>query len=131
MAAPVVPARWILLVDDEPLVRDSVQRMLATCGHEVAAAAGGEEALALFEKQKFDLAIIDYAMPVMKGDELAAILKSRDASVPVLMISASAEKLQALGRSLAGVDVIIGKPFQMEELLDAVARILPDKCSGG
>jgi CheY-like chemotaxis protein len=125
MATTGNPLRRILVVDDEPLVCDSVRRMLMSYGHEAETAASGQEALALFEKGKFDLIIIDYLMPKMKGDELAAIIKARAPDQPIAMITASAEMLQASGKSLPGVDFIIGKPFQLDDLREAVARILP------
>src|SRR5262245_16106049 len=56
-------AKRILVVDDEPLVCDSVKWMLLSFGHEVEAVTSGEQALALFDKSKFDLVIIDYLMP--------------------------------------------------------------------
>jgi CheY-like chemotaxis protein len=124
MANPASSSGRILVVDDEPLVRDSVCRMLTFYGYEVAMAEGGKEALAILEKEKFDLIIIDYAMPGMKGDQLAESIKARIADQPVLMITASAEMLKASGVPLPGVRFIIGKPFQLEELSQAVATLL-------
>src|SRR6185436_9640128 len=98
--------RRILVVDDEPLVCDSVSRMLVSYGHEVQVANNGQDALALFDKDTFDLVIIDYLMPGMKGDELAALIHARAASQPIVMISASAEALQASGKRLEGVDFL-------------------------
>src|SRR5262245_50603248 len=88
-------ARRILVVDDEPLVCDSVRRMLMSCWHEVEVVTGGEQALALFEKSRFDLVIIDYLMPGMKGDALALILRKRVATQPIIMISASGDILRS------------------------------------
>jgi CheY-like chemotaxis protein len=71
MKAPPFPQRRILVVDDEPFVCDAVKMMLAFDGHSVETASSAKDALALFEKSKFDLVITDFAMPAMKGDELA------------------------------------------------------------
>ena len=127
MATPAIPARRILVVDDEPLVCDSVKRMLTYYGHEVHVAASGSEALSIVEKNNFDLIIIDQFMPVMPGDELAAALKSRMPGQRILMITASAERLRSFGAATRSGDLIVGKPFQMEELNEAISRLLAEK----
>jgi DNA-binding response OmpR family regulator len=114
----------MLVVDDEPLVCDSVKRMLMSYGHEVEVATSAREGLALFDKGPFDLVIIDYLMPEMKGDEMAAIIKARAVNQPVVIITAAVEMLQTAKHPLTGVDSIITKPFQLEELRDAVAGVL-------
>src|SRR5208283_3044388 len=69
--------RHILVVDDEPLVRQTVQMLLEDDGYIVDEAGSGAEALALFEPGKFDMVFTDYFMPEMKGDQLAAAIKRR------------------------------------------------------
>lgn len=125
MKAPPFPQRRILVVDDEPFVCDAVKMMLAFDGHSVETASSGKAALDLFEKAKFDLVITDFAMPAMKGDELALAIKKRDPQQPVVMITAYAEMLQSSGTSLPGVDFIISKPFLLENLREAISRVTP------
>jgi CheY-like chemotaxis protein len=117
--------RHILVVDDEPAVCDAIKMMLKFDGHEVQTANGGKEALSLLEQGKFDLVTVDYAMTGMKGDELAAAVKQRLPHLPILMITAYAEMLKSSGDPLTGVDFIISKPFLLEDLRGAVARVLP------
>ena len=131
MTAPVSPKRRILVVDDEPFVCDAVKMMLNFDGHIVETASNGREALALFEKDKFDLVITDFAMPAMKGDELAAAIKARAPNQPVVMITAYAEMLQASSNPLTGVDFIISKPFLLENLREAIAKVAPASKSKG
>jgi CheY-like chemotaxis protein len=125
MTAPAFPKRSILVVDDEPLVCDAVKMMLNFDGHEVQTAASGKEALALFEEGEFDLVITDFEMPTMKGDELAVAIKSRKPTQPVVMITAYAEMLQSAHHPLTGVDCIITKPFLLENLREAIAKVAP------
>jgi len=99
--------------------------MLVFDGHEVMTAGSGKEALALLENGKFDLVITDFAMPAMKGDELAAAIKGRFPKQPVVMITAYAEMLQSSGNPLQGVDCLISKPFLLENLREAIAKVLP------
>jgi CheY-like chemotaxis protein len=122
MTTPGIPSRNILVVDDEPFVCDAVKMMLAFDGHKVDMASSAQEALALFEPGKYDLVITDYAMPVMKGDELAAAIKARAPGQPVVLITAYAEMLKAAAAPLHGVDFVISKPFLLENLREAIAK---------
>jgi CheY-like chemotaxis protein len=125
MKKPTIPQRRILVVDDEPLVCDAVKMMLDFDGHRVETASSGKEALAIMEKGQFDLVITDFEMPVMKGDELAAAIKARSPNQPVVMITAYAEMLQASGNRLTGVDLVLSKPFLLENLREAIAKVTP------
>ena len=125
MKAPAFPQRRILVVDDEPFVCDAVKMMLAFDGHTVETASSAKDALELFDKSKFDLVITDFAMPSMKGDELARAIKARDPRQPVVMITAYAEMLQSNGTPLPGVDFMISKPFLLENLREAISRVAP------
>ncbi len=124
MPAPGNQVRHILVVDDEPAVCDAIKMMLKFDGHAVQTANGGKEALLLLEQGKFDLIITDYSMPGMKGDELAAIIKQRLPHQPIIMISAYAEMLKSFSNPLPGVDLIIGKPFLLADLREAIAGVL-------
>jgi CheY-like chemotaxis protein len=125
MTTPAFPQRRILVVDDEPLVCDAVKMMLHFDGHFVETIGSASGALAMLEKSQFDLVITDFQMPDMKGDELAAAIKARDPKQPVVMITAYAEMLQASGNPLTGVDFIISKPFLLENLREAIAKVTP------
>lgn len=125
MTSTGYPKRRILVVDDEPFVCDAVRMLLTFDGHAVQTASNGAEALALFDKDKFDLVITDFEMPIMKGDKLAAAIKARDPKQPVVMITAYAETLQASSNSVMGVDFIISKPFLLENLREAITRTNP------
>jgi len=125
MTTAAFPQRRILVVDDEPLVCDAVKLMLDFDGHDVETAYNGKEALAMIEAGKFDLVITDYEMPGMKGDELASVIKARDMKQPVVLITAYAELLQSSGNPLTGVDWLISKPFLLENLREAIAKVTP------
>jgi CheY-like chemotaxis protein len=120
---PAFPQRRILVVDDEPLVCDAVRMLLNFDGHIVETANSAKAALELFDKGQYDLIITDFEMPVMKGDELAALIKARAPRQPVVMITAYAELLQASRHPLKGVDCMISKPFLLENLREAIAKV--------
>jgi CheY-like chemotaxis protein len=131
MITPAFPQRRILVVDDEPLVCDAVKMMLDFDGHLVKTAGSAKDALAMFDEGQFDLVITDFEMPAMKGDELAAAIKARAPKQPVVMITAYAEMLQASGNPLTGVDLIISKPFLLENLREAIAKVTPGPAKSG
>jgi CheY-like chemotaxis protein len=122
LKAPAFPQRRILVVDDEPLVCEAVKMMLAFDGHVVQTTSSGKEALDILNSEKFDLIITDFKMPGMRGDELAAAIKARDPKQPVVMITAYAEMLKGSGNPLTGVDMVISKPFLLENLREAVSK---------
>ena len=67
MTTPAIAPRRVLVVDDDPLVADSIRRMLQFDGHQVQIAGSAAEALQLFSAHSFDLVLLDYEMPRMNG----------------------------------------------------------------
>ncbi len=115
-------ARRILVVDDEVSVCDSIRKVLALDQHEVKAMTSSQVALAAFRAGEFDLIIIDYLMPGMKGDKLAAAIKAQAPRQPIIMMTAYGESLRHSGDFPLAVDLAISKPFNLQELREAVRR---------
>jgi DNA-binding response OmpR family regulator len=110
----------ILVVDDEPDIREILVRFLSAPGHEVAAAAGGQEALVLAEVDSFSLALVDISMPGMSGLELLTKLKHLDPGISVLLMTAyPSPETKAAGLE-QGVCGYLVKPFTKAEVLAAV-----------
>jgi CheY-like chemotaxis protein len=110
----------ILVVDDEPAVCETIKMVLEHDGHKVQTANSGREALVLLEQGRFDLVTTDFSMSGMKGDMLAAAIKERLPNQPVLMISANGVIAKSSGNPLPGVDLVISKPFLLEDLRKAI-----------
>jgi CheY-like chemotaxis protein len=125
MPKPGTPVKRILVVDDDPVVCDAVKMLLLFDGHKVETATSGKDALSLFESGKFDLVLADYGMPVMRGDELAAAIKAHTPNQPVIMITAFIETFQPSDLPPAGVDFVLSKPFRLETLREAIAKVSP------
>jgi CheY-like chemotaxis protein len=130
IATPGKAGRRILIVDDDPVFADLVGSMLALGPHRVQTANGGKQALDLLESGKFDLVMTDFNMPGMDGDELATAIKALNPAQPVALVTGEAEFLRTRGARLESVDVIINKPFTLEELRQAVAKLLASLDAG-
>lgn len=111
-------------MDDEPSVADSINQILGLDNCEVEAVTSGQEALNAFKNSKFDLVIVDYEMPEMKGDKLATAIKGLAPQQPILMITAYGEALRFAGNFPLAVDRVVNKPFAIEELRHAVRQLL-------
>jgi len=114
----------ILVVDDEPTVCKAIQMMLKYYGHEVQTALDGVTAFGLFEAGHFDLIITDYLMPEMKGDQLVTRIKGSRPGQRIIMVTAFAEDFLVRGKPTGGVDYVLTKPFSLEELRTAIAKVM-------
>lgn len=101
----------ILIVDDEPLIRRSLSRVLKSRGHEISEAGDGTDGLQLWKKQDPDLVFLDVLMPGLTGPQvLEAIGQPRRAKV--VLMSAFAGDQQAGAAQKSGADVFFSKPFE-------------------
>jgi two-component system, OmpR family, KDP operon response regulator KdpE len=110
------PALRVLIVDDEPPIRKLLRMGLGTQGYDVLEAPNGKTALELLAG-KPDLVILDLGLPDIQGHELLRMIRARNDSVPVVVLSSrgdEAGKVQALD---FGADDYVTKPFGMDELL--------------
>jgi len=116
--------RRILVVDDDPMVCETIEMMLCVDGHQVTTATTGKKALATFDKEEFDLVITDFALQEMSGHHLASVMKSRSPNLPVIMITAYADML-AGERLIPSVDLLLRKPCTLNKLREALGKVLP------
>jgi CheY-like chemotaxis protein len=120
--APHLSALRILVVDDEPLVAESLVRLLTQYGHQVILATDGETGLRHYHEQHYDLVIADAVMPVMDGVEFVTRLRALDRQAQVLAISGQTAAPRVEGMLQAGAFGFVSKPFVVDELLGAIAR---------
>lgn len=119
--ATPLPKLRVLVVDDESLVADALAGILRCLGHSVDTAPGGEEALAIWQAEHYDLVITDHGMPDMTGTELAQKLKEQTPHVPVLLITGWDAHHHAASHTHQVVDAVLQKPVGREELLRGMA----------
>jgi DNA-binding NtrC family response regulator len=114
----------ILVTDDEPACRDSIQKVLEREGYEVETASDVDTALGLLRTQRFDLVVCDYRMPGKTGIDLLRELREQRSQVPVLMISAFADTVTENSALRQGAFVFLKKPFRRQALVDNAAKAL-------
>jgi CheY-like chemotaxis protein len=111
-------------VDDEPTVRKSIKMLLEYDGHRVREADSGDEALAVLAQEKFDLVITDFSMPGMHGDQLITRIRETLPGLPIIMATAYAEEYHTFAQPSGRVAVLLLKPFTLNELREAIQRVL-------
>jgi len=118
----------ILLVEDSPEVSMSVREILGAAGHTVAEAPSGKQALELLKGTKFDAIVSDIWMPEMDGITLLKEIRGAGNKIPVVVISGGAPNAPltytAPLAATFGANVVLYKPFEKEELLNAIASVL-------
>ncbi|KJK56822.1 response regulator transcription factor [Saccharothrix sp. ST-888] len=121
--APGSTAR-VLVVDDEPALRDALESSLAFEGYDVTTATDGYEALDAVDRDRPDLVLLDIMMPRMDGLTAVRRMRARGDTAPVLMLTAR----DAVGDRVTGLDVgaddYLAKPFELDELLARVRALL-------
>jgi two-component system response regulator MprA len=114
----------ILVVDDEPAVREAVERALRLDGHDVVLAADGGEALAAVDERPSDAIVLDVLMPRVDGLELCRRMRLRGDRTPILMLTARDAIADRVAGLDAGADDYLVKPFALDELLARVRALL-------
>ncbi len=118
----------ILVIDDQPEMRSSVQAVLAGSGYAVTTAANGREALSSLAKAKVDLVVTDVLMPGKDGIEVIMDLRKSQPNLPVIVMTGGGHLAGGFYLKLArdlGAKGILQKPFSPEQLLLTVALALP------
>jgi DNA-binding response OmpR family regulator len=116
-------ARTILVVDDEPTLRETVAEALELDGLSVVTAADGREALARFRADRPDLVVLDLMLPQLSGIEICRILRA-ESDVPILMLTAKDSELDKVVGLEVGADDYVTKPFSLRELVARVHALL-------
>jgi CheY-like chemotaxis protein len=118
----------VLVIDDEPDVRWLLRLSLERIGHEVLLAEDGLRGVAMAQRQKPDIIVVDLMMPVMDGyGVLDALAKdARTSHLPVLVLTAKALPEDQARSVEAGARRFLTKPFDPEELAEELARVLAD-----
>src|SRR5205807_6463718 len=118
------PAKKILIVDDEAMIRKAVHLALEKEGYEVVEAETGAEALRRIELSKPDLILLDIMLPDVSGFDVCRDIRKAGLRVPIIILSAKTEEIDIVVGLEIGADDYITKPFRARELLARIAAHL-------
>ena len=115
--------RTILVVDDEPILRETLVEELRDEGFRVVAAADGRAAVERFRQDQPDLVLLDLMLPELSGIEVCRIIRA-ESGVPILMLTARDAELDKVVGLELGADDYVTKPFSLRELLARIRALL-------
>jgi DNA-binding response OmpR family regulator len=113
-----------LVVDDDLDLNTGFALLLEFEGHSVQTAYTAEAALEKLARNHFDLMIAEYWLPLMKGNELAALVKQQWPDLPIIMVTANFEEIHVDDHPIPGVSCLLDKPFSMDQLREAINWVL-------
>jgi DNA-binding response OmpR family regulator len=116
-------ARTLLVVDDEPTLRETLAYNLEHDGYRVVTAADGREALERFRAERPDLVVLDLMLPELSGVEVCRIIR-QESDVPILMLTAKDSEVDKVVGLEVGADDYVTKPFSLRELQARVRALL-------
>ena len=120
----------VLLAEDDPNLGNLLKEYLEIKSYHVTLARNGEEALQAYKKQSFDILILDVMMPKKDGFSVAREIRKSDEQVPIIFLTAKAQKDDKIEGFEVGADDYLTKPFNMDELLLRIKAILK-RAKGG
>ncbi|MCX7967570.1 MAG: response regulator [Armatimonadetes bacterium] len=125
----------VLVADDDPAIQELIRLNLEVQGYQVVVASNGVETVRKALSERPDLIILDILMPEMDGYEVMRLLKNSEetSNIPIIVLTAYASDAGALVSWMEGAEGYLAKPFNPDELLMLVERVLssPEKSAGG
>ncbi|GBD00073.1 Alkaline phosphatase synthesis transcriptional regulatory protein PhoP [bacterium HR17] len=125
------PKARVLVADDDPAIVELVRLNLEVRGYEVLTADNGADAIRMAMTEKPNLLIVDVLMPEVDGYEVIRVLKEspETAHIPIIVLTAYASDVGAMVSWMQGADSYLAKPFNPDELLVVVERVLASERS--
>ena len=116
-------AKYVLIVDDEAMIRESVSAYIAKQGYRVLTAEDGRAALEIFQKNPIMFVILDLMLPGMSGEEVCQAIR-KQSRVPIIMLTAKTQEEDVLNGLDMGADDYVTKPFSIKQLYARMEAIL-------
>jgi signal transduction histidine kinase/PAS domain-containing protein/ActR/RegA family two-component response regulator len=125
---PVLAPLRLLLVDDDPVILQSLKDVLTSDGHHVTTADGGQKGIDAFRSshargEPFDLVFTDLGMPKIDGRRVASAIKAVDSAIPVVLLTGWGQRIQGNGELPEHVDRVLSKPPRLAELRAALTEL--------
>jgi DNA-binding NtrC family response regulator len=124
-----VSIKSILVVDDDVLILQTMEMLLAFDGHRVETATDGESALKKFAIQDFDIVFTDHSMAKMSGEVLAMAIKKQSPQQIVVMVTGSADLVIPKKAYQTYIDFTLQKPFHIQELREIIQKAILKKAA--
>ncbi|MBI5167649.1 MAG: response regulator [candidate division NC10 bacterium] len=121
--SPTRPVR-ILVIEDEPALRDALRDIFTSLGHQVSLASEGNEGITLFRQEPFDLVLTDLGMPGMSGYDVAKRIRELRLEIPLILITGWGDQVDQARIREAGIDLVLAKPFKIEQVAKAMTQVL-------
>lgn len=116
----------VLIADNSSTMRMIINRSLHSLGvQETVEATDGDEAISLFEQREFDLVLLDWYMQRVNGLDVLRVIRSGGSQVPVMMVTAEAEKDYVVRAIQAGASEYLVKPFDVDTLREKLEKLCP------
>ncbi|WP_298159991.1 response regulator [Ferrovum sp.] len=116
----------ILVVDDMLSIRTVISSLLRSSGYKTMEASSGELALQLMRSNSFDLILSDWNMPGLTGTQFVSAIRTKDSVIPVIMVTAEANRECFMEMKRIGISGYILKPFKPQTILDLVDKIFAE-----
>lgn len=120
----MTPPNKLLLVEDDPNLGSLLAQYLAAKGYQVEHRKNGQEGWEAYNKESFDLLVLDVMMPIKDGFALAREIREKDQETPIIFLTAKSMKQDTIQGFESGGDDYLTKPFSMEELLLRISAVL-------
>lgn len=114
----------ILVVDDEDALRTVLSAELSGEGYDVGTAADGVEAVAMLQKARYQLVLLDIRMPNMNGFEVLKVIKDKHPGTKVIMLTGFADLKNAIESKKLGAEDFVSKPYDLVDLLTTIERVM-------
>ncbi|MFO0673750.1 MAG: response regulator [Polyangiaceae bacterium] len=119
-----VASAHVLLVDDNPKSLDILDVRLKALGHRTTIAHNGELALAVVERDRPDVVVLDVTMPELNGYQACRAIKRIDAKIPVLILTAKSDPADRFWATQSGADEFLNKPIDPAVVVETIAKLL-------
>jgi CheY-like chemotaxis protein len=124
MTSPGEPRPCVLVVDDDRDIRDTLELLLDSEGYRAVAAVDGLHALSVVDHERPDVILLDMAMPGLDGPGFCSAYRSRGGAAPIVFVTAALPTAAAAAVEGCDAASFVAKPFEIDELLETVARCL-------
>jgi DNA-binding NtrC family response regulator len=114
----------LLIVDDEKDLRTLLSDVLLTQGYEISSAEDGEEAIAMLQRDKYDLTLLDLQMPNVDGIQVLKFIKEHSPKTRAIVLTGYADLKHAMEAKEFGASDFIGKPYKLHDVLSTIERVL-------